>query len=91
LLTKVATLWNPMAYTAAAFRETLTSMSGGHLFALTCLLLLVAVVWAVEWLSVARRDDPYCYLRHPVAAVVLVVLTVLLAPGNDNAFIYFAF
>ncbi|HOB99158.1 MAG TPA: MBOAT family O-acyltransferase [Verrucomicrobiota bacterium] len=91
LLAKLGTLCNPMAYTAAAVRETLTSMSGGHLFALTSLLLLVAIVWAIEWLSVARRDDPYCYLRHPVAAVMLVVLTVLLAPGNDNAFIYFAF
>ena len=54
------------------------------------LLLTAAVLW-LEWLSVARRDTPYYFLRRPVMLGLLVVLILVLAPEKDNGFIYFAF
>jgi hypothetical protein len=53
--------------------------------------LLTAFTLLAEWFSVADRNDEYYYLRQPLVLGLLVVLTVLLAPGKTNAFIYFAF
>ena len=45
----------------------------------------------MEWLSVRRKNDPFYYLRQQWVLYVLVLLTLLLSPGINNAFIYFAF
>ena len=52
---------------------------------------LTLLTLGIEWLSVRRTDQPYAYLCKRPVVVVLVILTVLLAPGKNNGFIYFAF
>jgi hypothetical protein len=54
-------------------------------------LALTGVVLVMEWLSVRRKNDPFYYLRQPWVIYLLVLLTLLLSPGINNAFIYFAF
>ena len=88
---KMKTLLTPHAYNGAALREALQLWSSASGFVMICFLLLAAVVLLIEWQSVARRDTPYIYLCHPVVLVVLIFLTVALAPGKSNGFIYFAF
>lgn len=91
LFTKMQTLYSPGAYSAQALREAFGRWPSGDQLVLACLLAMAAVVWLIEWLSVARKDEPYYFLRRPWVVFILVVLTVLLAPGKQNAFIYFAF
>lgn len=91
LLAKMKVLLTPTAYRPAAWHEALQSWSPSHAFVFLCLLSLTLLTLTVEWLSVMRKNDTYHYLRRPWALVVLVVLSVLLSPGKENAFIYFAF
>src|SRR6185295_16891046 len=91
LLTKMKTLVSPRAYDAANLREAMAPWLSGNGIVLGGFLLLAALVLMLEWLSVARKNEPYYVLRRPGVAMVLVALTVLLAPGKNNAFIYFAF
>jgi D-alanyl-lipoteichoic acid acyltransferase DltB (MBOAT superfamily) len=91
LLAKAQTLFTPSAYGWPALQQALSRWAGGDQFVLMCLGLLSGAVLLAEWQSVARHNDPYCLLRRPAVAVGLVILTVLLAPGTHNAFIYFAF
>ena len=58
---------------------------------LACFLALTGVILLLEWLSIARHDEPFYFLRRPAVTAVLVVLTVVLAPEKNNGFIYFAF
>ena len=55
------------------------------------MLALTGAVLLLEWLSVRRQNEPFCYFRRPWVMYLLVLLTLLLAPGINNAFIYFAF
>lgn len=91
LIAKIKTLFTPWDYTAAALRETLAYRGASDLFVLCCFLCLTTMVLLVEWLSIARKDEPYYYLRRPWTIALLVILTVLLSPERDNGFIYFAF
>jgi len=91
LLVKLKTLLNPAAYSSAALHEAVAGLLKPDSFVLGCFLILTAAVLTAEWLSVARKNEPYYYLRRPVVATVLIVLAILLAPGKNNAFIYFAF
>jgi D-alanyl-lipoteichoic acid acyltransferase DltB (MBOAT superfamily) len=91
LFAKMQTLCTPGAYSLQALREAVGAWEGGQQVVLLGLLSLATAVLAVEWLSVARRNEPYYYLRRPWVVIVLVVLTVWLAPAKQNAFIYFAF
>jgi hypothetical protein len=52
---------------------------------------LCALTLLAEWRSLAGGDEPYSLLVRPWVLVLLVVLTVWLAPGDQNDFIYFAF
>jgi hypothetical protein len=88
---KLGTVFSPGAYTPGALRAAALLLPGGDPFVLGCLLALVACVLGLEWLSVRRHDEPYVLLRRPLVLALLVVLTVLLAPGKANSFIYFAF
>jgi len=88
---KLKTLLAPHAYGRPALHEALQRWSSGHGFVLICFLLLTAGVLILEWQSIARRDAPYYYLCRPAILVGLVILTVILAPGKSNGFIYFAF
>jgi hypothetical protein len=52
---------------------------------------LVCASLMLEWRSVRQFNEPYILLRRKPVLIVLVILTMLLAPGKNNGFIYFAF
>jgi len=91
LAAKLKTLLTPHAYGGSALHEALNNWSSGSGFVVFCFLVLTTMVLVLEWQSVARRDTPYYYLCRPPVLVALVILTVILAPGKSNGFIYFAF
>jgi D-alanyl-lipoteichoic acid acyltransferase DltB (MBOAT superfamily) len=91
LFAKLQTLLNPAAYSLGALREALAYRPSADLFVLGCFLVLTIGVMILEWLSILKRNQPYALLRRPAVLVLLIVLTVLLTPGKNNAFIYFAF
>ncbi|HNQ87040.1 MAG TPA: MBOAT family O-acyltransferase [Verrucomicrobiota bacterium] len=88
---KLITTFQPGAYSAQALRATIDAMGSGGPIVLAALLGLTAATLALEGLSLRRGEEPYALLRRPVVLAALVILTVLLAPGKNNAFIYFAF
>jgi D-alanyl-lipoteichoic acid acyltransferase DltB (MBOAT superfamily) len=91
LLIKLGSLLNPAAYHLDALREALNYRPPADLFVLGCFLLLMGAVLSLEWLSILRHNKPYELLRRPAVLILLVLLTILLTPGKNNAFIYFAF
>jgi D-alanyl-lipoteichoic acid acyltransferase DltB (MBOAT superfamily) len=91
LILKMKTLFTPAAYGPAAWQAFQAKYNDAGGFVLGGLLALTGVVLALEWLSIARRDTPYYFLRRPVMLGLLIALTVILAPEKDNGFIYFAF
>jgi alginate O-acetyltransferase complex protein AlgI len=91
LLSKMGLLLKPGAYTANALEETFRYISPGNRVVLTGLVAMVMATLSIEWWSIRRLNEPYGYLRRKPALMALVILTVLLAPGENNEFIYFAF
>lgn len=91
LLAKIRTLLQPSAYGATALREAIHTLMGPDALVLTWFLAMACAVLALEWLSVRRKNEPYYYLRRPAVACVLVTAAMLLTPGANNSFIYFAF
>jgi len=91
LFLKMKAVFTPGAYSRAAWQAARAKYLDADGFVLCGLLLLTAAVLWLEWLSVARRDTPYYFLRRPVMLGLLVVLILVLAPEKDNGFIYFAF
>ncbi len=88
---KLHALFTPGAYRGAALHEAAARWFSPDGFVMMCFLGLTAMVLTAEWLSVARCNEPYHFLRRPPVLTALVILTVLLAPGKQNDFIYFAF
>jgi D-alanyl-lipoteichoic acid acyltransferase DltB (MBOAT superfamily) len=91
LCQKLKTTFTLSAYNAEALKAAAGVLNPGESIVLGSLLALAGATFLLELLSVRRRDEPYVLLRRPLAQLALVVLTVLLAPGKTNAFIYFAF
>lgn len=91
LLAKMKLLVTPSAYRWSAAKEALAIWPSGHLTVFIGVLLLTGATLLIEWLCIRRKGEPYFYLRTPELSLLLVVLTVLLAPGKNNGFIYFAF
>ncbi|MBL9168276.1 MAG: MBOAT family protein [Verrucomicrobiales bacterium] len=91
LVQKSVTLLQPQAYNLEAFRQWVSRWPGGDRFVLSSFLALSALVLLMEWRSVVRGQEPYYWLRRPAVLCILVVLTMLLSPGKNNGFIYFAF
>lgn len=91
LLAKLKLLATPAAYSANALASFVGSYSPRHRFELMAFGLLGAVTLALEWISVKQRAEPYFYFRRRPVQVLLVILTILLAPSKNNGFIYFAF
>lgn len=91
LFAKMATLLNPMAYTSANLRYIIPVLEPGNAFVLAVFLLMALLTLAVEWLSLRKTGEPYSLFKKPIALCAMVALTVLLAPGEKNDFIYFAF
>ncbi len=91
LLAKMLCLVTPASYGAAAFHEVVGHWPVNQWIVLFGFFSLAAATLFLEWLSVRWRQEPYYYLRRPWMAVILILLTVWLAPGENNGFIYFAF
>jgi D-alanyl-lipoteichoic acid acyltransferase DltB (MBOAT superfamily) len=91
MFAKLATLLTPGAYSVTAFRATIGQIQPGDQIVIVCLFGLAAITLVAEWQSVRRLNDPYAYFRKKPVLILLVILTVLLAPGKNNGFIYFAF
>ncbi len=91
LLAKFTTVFSPSAYSLTALRGIRAEWTLTDLFVLGGLLALAGLTLLLEWQSVARKNDPYCFLRRPAVLACAITLTLWLAPGKNNAFIYFAF
>ena len=91
LFTKMACLFGPANYSAAALREMIQHWPANQWIVFGGFFALSTLVLIFEWLSIRWRQEPFYYLRRPWVVVVLILLTVWLAPGENNGFIYFAF
>ena len=91
LLLKLRALFTPGAYSLAHLHAVSAQWIGRDLFVLGCFLVLSLAAFLGEWRSLRRGGEPLALLRRPAVLFVLVVLTVLLAPGKSNGFIYFTF
>jgi hypothetical protein len=91
LFSKMATLLNPATYTLGSLREVIPTLEPGNAFVLTAFLLMACIVLVIEWLSLRKTGEPYAFFKKPAALCAMIALTVLLAPGEKNDFIYFAF
>jgi hypothetical protein len=91
LVQKLATVCEPAAYRFAGVKAALQQWSPLDQLMLVTFGLLCAGVHFLEWRALRRQAEAYAdLLRWPVLAV-LIFLTFFLAPGENNAFIYFAF
>jgi hypothetical protein len=90
-ISKIQALITPAAYAGSPLtildRAFPTSTEVASLAALWG---LAAVFFLLEWPS-RDDDEPYGALRSIPASIVLVALTVLLAPMQESTFIYFNF
>ena len=91
LFHKIKTIFTLSAYNLSSLRSVPGQWSPPELSLLCSFIFLTGIVLVMEWLSVTRYDEPYSLLRRPKVLAFLVILTVLLAPGTNNGFIYFAF
>jgi D-alanyl-lipoteichoic acid acyltransferase DltB (MBOAT superfamily) len=91
LLKKVAIIATPSSYKLANLQSALESIAPNTAGLMVGMLLLVGMVFIVEWFCLRNQGEAYKVFRNPAKAWVLVVLTVILAPGENNGFIYFAF
>jgi alginate O-acetyltransferase complex protein AlgI len=91
LQSKLAALFTPSAYSIANLQVSLARWGGPDKLVLASMLLLSAVILLLEWRSLAAKNEPYALLRRPKVLALLIVLTVVLSPGTQNDFIYFAF
>ncbi len=91
LLAKLAALGTPKAYNLSALAEAISNLRTPSGFVMVCFLALTLLTAVAEWQSIARGHEPYHYFRKPWIAGLLVIMTMVLAAGKKNAFIYFAF
>lgn len=91
LFRKIGILLSPSTYLDGAFGEfttTLLSVSGFNILAI---LLMVLAIVVLEALSLKWSEKPYEAFRSRLIVVLMIFLTVFLAPTGKNEFIYFAF
>jgi alginate O-acetyltransferase complex protein AlgI len=91
LFEKLRLILNPTNYSAGEFVLALKSIRDPNVFVSTCFLILSAATLFLEWRSLRRAEEAYACLRKPAVMLILIALTVWLAPGKTNDFIYFAF
>lgn len=91
LMAKMKLLLVPAAYHVSALHEATQLWLSKEGIVMAGLLSLTMLTLVTEWLSVRRQNEPFYYLRRPSVLVLLLILTMFLAPQNDNEFIYFAF
>ncbi len=88
LFRKLEVIFTPDAYRFSALREALSLWTSTDLAFSLCFLTLGGAVLCMEWLSIRWKKEPYALLWNRGALVVLIIV---LAPGINNGFIYFAF
>ncbi len=91
LFSNLGTIISPPAYGPDMLRELVSSYASGDKVVLAGLLLMTGVVLLLELAGHRRHGDPYFYFGLFPVQMVMCVLTVLMAPGAQNNFIYFAF
>jgi hypothetical protein len=91
MFAKLGTLLTPAEYAFSGLSATIRAFPAGDRMVLGCLFVLAILTLLAEWQSIRRLNDPYAYLRKKPVLIGLVIVTVLLAPGKNNGFIYFAF
>ncbi len=91
LQTKLVTLFTPSAYSLQALRASIAERNPADWSVFAAMLTLTALTLLAEWRSTRVEGEPYSVLRHPRVLCLLVVLTVILSPGKNNGFLYFAF
>ena len=91
LFAKMGTLLDPTAYTMTNLQQVIAILEPGNAFVLAAFLSMAFFALVVEWFSLRNTGQPYAFFKKPAVLCALVALTVLLAPGEKNDFIYFAF
>jgi alginate O-acetyltransferase complex protein AlgI len=91
LFAKLGTLVTPTAYNGAALHEAVSRWVGPDQLVLAFTMVLAVTALIMEWRSLVAKDEPYSLLRRPKVLFVLIVLTMIFSPEEQNDFIYFAF
>ena len=91
LFRKLGLLLNPTSYNGAAIGSFIGVMKSSGGFDVVIMLAMVACVSFVEMVSLKKEGEPYRLFRTKAAVVILIFMTVVLAPISTNDFIYFAF
>ena len=91
LFAKMRTLLDPGAYTLTNLQQLIAIVEPGNAFVLAAFLLMAFFTLVIEWFSLRNTRQPYAFFKKPPVLCALIALTVLLAPGARNDFIYFAF
>ena len=91
LVRKLQSLFTPGAYSLANLRTAQLAWTEPERFVMLCFVLLSAATLWTEWQSLRRANEPFALFHKPVILILLIALTVILAPGKSNGFIYFAF
>lgn len=89
---KAFAMLNPTAYGIGAIKA-LPQVFANPTHAMTTgMILAIAMVFlAMEGVGVKRDREPYHYTRKPLVCLVLILITVFLAPMEESPFIYFNF
>ena len=88
---KFASLVSPSAYGFSKIAELANQWSPPDQFALVCFLLIAVGTHLLEWRGLRRGHEPNSEFRRPWLLALMILLTFLLAPTQQNEFIYFAF
>ena len=89
---KVQSLVDPGAYSIRNLQQSAAAFSGPVNAVTTVMILAFALGFLVlEGIGTRRQIEPYHLSRRPALCFVQVFLTVLLAPMEESAFIYFNF
>lgn len=91
LMEKLGAIFTPGAYAPAQFRAAVLQWSEPSGLVLASFLALSALALWAERRSLLHGGEPFSLFRKPLVLLILVILTVILAPGKSNGFIYFAF
>jgi alginate O-acetyltransferase complex protein AlgI len=92
LKAKAISLCNPLAYGLAPLKNLPAIFANPANAATTGLILLIAfALLALEGRNIQKQLEPYHLSRKPAICILLIFLTVLLAPMEESQFIYFNF
>lgn len=86
----VSVILSPSAYNLKDYFHLLVEAKFAGAMTLPFIALSFMVI-LVELFSVRRNDNPYALFLHPYSLGIMVMLMILLVPGQDSPFIYFAF